>query len=286
MTAPETTQATIPDAISDGAPTSVPEPVAKPDLVIQSTQVKQMEVVEPPELPELPPVRGTKNLTVHLVDDPGLPDPAPPASPSDDDPQVEALPAEMSANHPETRIVFVSATVYDHKRTLLTCHPAGVSSREITVWSNLDFNHFQGFPTFEATGADGEVRSYALLTCVGNGTAANLREQQTAGETTEEPAIPALPDDKPAFVIQTESPDPESVTLIEDLHALYRAEGTRMAEACAAREKAREERKAFLLANPPKPKDVTVHFWKREQQVAHPDAPAATEPTSQTPDPP
>jgi hypothetical protein len=36
-----------------------------------------------------------------------------------------------------------------------------------------------------------------------------------------------------------------------------------MAEACAAREKAYAARRAYLLANPPKPKDVTVHFWKR-----------------------
>jgi hypothetical protein len=64
-------------------------------------------------------------------------------------------------------------------------------------------------------------------------------------------------------VIQTEHPDPGTLTCIEDLHALYRDEGTRMAEACAARKLAREARKAHLLANPPKPKDVTVHFWSR-----------------------
>jgi hypothetical protein len=247
-----------------------------------------MEVVEAPELPDLPPIQGTKTLTVHLVDDPGLPDPPPPLPPRPaDDPQVKALLEEMSANYRETQIVFVSAMVYDHSRTLLTCYATGNSRREITVWSNLDFNHFSGFGTFNAKGADGETRNYALLMGIGNEITANRRQfLASRGFEYNEPVIPPLPDDKPAFVIQTENPSPESVTLIEDLHALYRAEGTRMAEACAAREKAREERKAFLLANPPKPKNVTVHFWKRERQVARPDTPAATEPTSQAPDQP
>ena len=62
----------------------------------------------------------------------------------------------------------------------------------------------------------------------------------------------------------TENPDPGAVKLVENLHALYRTEGTRMAADFAARAKATEEQKAYLLANPPKPKDVTVHFWKRD----------------------
>src|SRR5690606_4064394 len=86
-------------------------------------------------------------------------------------------------------------------------------------------------------------------------------------EYPEGPQIPALPDGAPAFVIVTENPDPESVRMIEDLHALHRAEGARMAAAAAAREQAYEDRKAHLLANPPKPRDVTVHFWKRDNSA-------------------
>jgi hypothetical protein len=278
-TAPEATKAAIQGSISDGSPALAPPlPVPKPDFHIESTQVKQMDVVEAPEMPELPPVQGTITIKVHTVNDPGLPDPPPPLPPLPvTDPQVTASMAELSTKCTDSQIVFLSATVYDHRRTLLTCHVTGNSRREITAWSNLDFNHFGGFGSFEATGADGEVRSYGLLMGIGN--------ENTAIES-DEPAIPALPDDEPSFVIETENPDPEGVKLVEDLHALYRAEGKRMAEACFAREKAREARKAYLLANPPKPKDVTVHFWKREQQVARPDTPATTEPTSQAPDQP
>lgn len=270
-TAPETTNATIPGSISDGTPApALPLPVQKPDFRIESTQVKQVDVVEAPELPELPPVTGTITIKVHTVTDPGLPDPPPPLpSLSVTDPAVKARLAETNANYKQTQFVFLSATVYDHHRTLLTCYPSGQLGKEITAWSNLDFNHFCGFGDFEATGADGEVRKYALFMGIGNEKLERRSELLgSKGIEYEEPEIPALPDGKPAFVVETENPDPESMTLIEDLHALYRAEGVRMAEAYVAREKAREARKAYLLANPPKPKDVTIHFWKREKSAA------------------
>ena len=271
-TAPATTEATIPGDISDGSPSPPPPPVEKPDYRILSTQVKQMEVVKAPEMPELPPVEGTVTITVHTVSDPGLPDPPPPLPAlAADDPQVQSRLAEMRANHGETRILFLSATVFDHSRTFLRCFLTGTGNagKEITAWSNLDFNRFCGFGEFEAKGADGEVRKYALLMAIGNeDTARRCASLAAKGIENDGPVIPALPDDKPAFLIQTEDPDPAGVTLVEDLHALYRCEGARMAEACAAREKAREERKAFLLAHPPKPEDVTIHFWKREKPTS------------------
>ena len=156
-------------------------------------------------------------------------------------------------------MVMLSATVYDHNRTLLHCNiSGGGAAEEITAWSNLDFNHFCGLGGFEVTAANGKVRSYSLMMSIGDENANH-----------EGPAIPAIPDGAPAFVIQGEHPDPVSLTVIEDLHAYYRTEGHRMAEAAAAREKAYEEKKAYLLANPPKPKDVTVHFWKREESTAN-----------------
>jgi hypothetical protein len=170
----------------------------------------------------------------------------------------------LSAKYRETRVAFVSATVYDSSRTRLTVYPNGGIDKAVTVWSNLDFNHFSGFGSFEARDASGESRKYSLLMGIGNENS-DFRRRLLAerGIEFEEPEIPVLPQGQPSFVIVTEAPDPEGVKLIEDLHALSRTEGDRMAEACAAREKAYEERRAYLLANPPKPKDVTVHFWKR-----------------------
>jgi hypothetical protein len=196
-----------------------------------------------------------------------LPDPPPPPEPpSFDDPEVRERFAEWAAKHRQSTIAFISATVFDRSRTLLTVYPEGGIEKAVTGWSNLDFNHFSGFPSFEASEPGGEARSYSLLMGIGNNTADfRHRAAEAAGVETADPEIPPLPDGPPAFVIVTEDPDPDGLKLIEDLHALYRAEGARMAEAGAAREKAREERRAFLLANPPKPKDVTIHFWKRNR---------------------
>lgn len=271
-TAPLTTTATIPSRTADPDPVPA-HPVEKPDFQVESTQVKLLDVVESPPMQGLPPVEGTIRITTHTVADPGLPDPPTPLPPLPiTDPQVVERLAEMSAKYKETRILFLSATVYDHKRTLLRCHPNGATSKEITAWSNLDFNQFCGFGNFEAEGADGEVRKYALLMAISN---ENSEWRQkllaTKGIEYDAPEIPILPDDKPAFVIETADPDPEGVTLLEDLHALYRAEGARMAAACTARQKAYEDQKAYFLANPPKPKDVTVHFWKRSKPATTPE---------------
>jgi len=204
--APSSTSASALGGLTDALP-QVASPEAKPDFQIESCQVKRVYVVEAAEMPELPPVEGVITLTIHKVIDPGLPDPLPPLPPdeiheADDHGEVEG---EVQ----ETQIAFVSATVYDHSRTLLRCRLNGRADFEITAWSNVDFNHLQGLGVFEATGGNGERRSYALLMSLGNENTAPGREE-----------IPAIPDAPPAFVIQSKDPDPESLVLIEDLHAL------------------------------------------------------------------
>lgn len=256
-TAPTTTQATLPEPIVVEAT----PPVEKPNFQIESTQVKLVEVVESPPMPGLPPIEGTIKLTVHSVANPNLPEPAPPAvnsSPA----QVESDATESVVAVQETHFISISATVYDRSRTLLVCQPMDGSSQPITVWSNIDFNDFSGVGTFEAKGADSQVRNYHLMMGICNEDSALLAKDP------EGPQIPALPDGAPAFRIVTENPSPSAVKLIEDLHALYRDGKVNMATAAAAREKAYEDKKALLLAHPPKPKDVTVHFWKRDPSTA------------------
>ena len=262
-TAPATTVAALPEPVSVVAPPIPVPPAVKPDFQIESTQVKLIEVVEAPPMTGLPPVEGTMKLTVHTVTDPGLPEPAPPAV------APNPNPAETDATWPielfeETHIVSISATVYDRSRTLLVFHSIG-GGKPVTAWSNIDFNHFCGLGSFEAKGVNGPTRNYHLMMGIGNEDAAQL------AENPEGPQIPTIPDGTPAFRIVTENPDPAAVKLVEDLHALYRTEGARMAADVAARDKENKERKAYLLANPPKPKDVTVHFWKREPSAANPE---------------
>lgn len=259
QTPPASTVAVIPESLEPGAPTA-PAPVQeKPDFDIESTQIKLIEVVEAPPMPGLPPVEGTMTLIIHSVADPGIPDPTPPAT-LPQNPSTEENPPEIQETILESHLAIISATVYDNSRTLLTFNTEGGA---VTVWSNVNFNHFSGIGNFEATGADGKMRSYSLIMSIGNETTDTLSKAESV-------IIPKLPNRGPAFVIQSEvQPDAATLTLIEDLHALYRTEGTKMAKAAAAREKAENEKRAYLIANPPKPKDVTVHFWNREHSATN-----------------
>lgn len=255
--------------ISDGTP-GLPAPKPEPiPFEVKSTMVKRVYVIESPEMPGVPAPEGTIKVTVRLVKDPGLPDPPPPlpALPPDD-PAVLARMAELRETCRETELVFVSATVYDHSRTYLRCYPSGGGERkEICGWSNLDFNHFCGFATYQVKGSDGETRQYGLMMGIGNEDTQQMTELLAKRDMEYEvPGIPELPDlaaSGPAFVVtEGDTSDPEAMELIEGMHSLYRVEGSRMEEAYRARLKAYEARKAYLLAHPPKPKDLTINYWR------------------------
>ena len=259
--------ASLPDAIPDGTPSPpAPDPVL-PNFVVKSTVVREIDVVEPPPMAGLPPVEGTITATVQLVKDPGLPDPPPPPVADVTQTFLSVLPPQ-DADSDWTRLVFVSATVFDHSRTLLRCHPNGNSGKEITAWSNLDFNHFRGVSNFEVKTADGGVRRYNLIMGIGDEdtyqrTAVLARHKLKYNR----PEIPSLPDGQPAYVIQGTAPDAGAVQLVADLHELYRCEGGRMETAWQARIQAEAEQRAYFLAHPPTPKDVTMNFWERDHPV-------------------
>jgi len=269
-TAPASTTAALPASVNNNAPPTPPPPSAKPAFQIENTFERTLDVEEAPPMHGLPPVAGEIKLRVHQVANPGLPDP-PVRSPQTDAPGLSEGSNEVSGETPETRethIAFISATVYDRSRTLLTYRPDGGAGDAVTVWSNIDFNHFSGLGSFEATSGDGVTRDYMLIMGIGNETTEPRRVSTDADdaeyEAPEVPKIPDLPEGTPAFVVMTGHPDPATLTLIEDMHALYRAEGTRMAELAAAREAGQRARRAHYLENPPVPEDVTIHFWNRK----------------------
>ncbi len=216
----------------------------------------------------LPPIKGTINVTVQMVKDPGLPDPPPPlpALPPDD-PAVIARMEEIRENYHATELVFLSATVYDHSRTLLRIYPNGKVEGEITAWSNVDFNHFSGFSTFRVKESDGTFRDYGLLMGIGYADTYRMRKRLAEhGHDFAQPEIPDLPDlavSGPSFIVIEGERSGEAMDTLCQIHDLYRKEGARMEEAFNAREKANAESYAYLLANPSVPEDVTIRFWKR-----------------------
>ncbi len=265
----EPNTARIPGEITVGkpdAPAPRPEPLM---LKVKNTVTRQMQVEEAPEMAGLPPIKGKIKMTVQLVADPGLVDPAPPlpAMPVTD-PAVLARMAEYRAKFRLTKIAFVSASVYEHKRTLISCHPNGDPKHVITAWSNLDFNHFSGFSRFEIKGREGVMQTYDLMMGISDMPGpARVKRLAKAGQIYKAPTPPNLPDlavAGPAFVVvEGDASDPEAMNLLQGMHDLYRNEGPRMEAAYQSRMKAQAERRAYLLANPPKPEDVTIQFWER-----------------------
>jgi hypothetical protein len=253
---------------------SVPETTPEPlDLRVMHSHVTRMQVEEAAELPELPPIWGTINVTVQLVEDPELPAPPPPLpalSPSD--PAMLERLAQLRETYRSTELVFISATVYDGNRTLLRIYPNGRTDEAVTAWSNVDFHHFSGFSTYRVKDAvDGSIHDYGLL--MGIGGIDTRRWAKLAAENgieykgPEIPELPTLPDlsaGGPAFVVKEGAKSSPAMATLEQIHDLYRKEGVRMEAAYHARIKAREERKAYLLANPPKPEDIVVKFWERD----------------------
>lgn len=263
----------IPDPLSEGKP-SVPAPKPEPiPFEVLSSRTERMQVTEAPEMPDLPPVKGTINVTVQMVKDPGLPDPPPPlpALPPED-PAVIARMQELREHYQGTKYVFLSATVYDHSRTFLRIYPNGKREGETSAWSNLDFNHFSGFSTFRVTAVDGTFHDVGFLKGLGN-TSTLRQNKQVAqkGNTGPWPDMPALPDlsfGGPTFTVTAGAQNGDVMETLSLLHELYRKEGVRMEAAFHAREKAYAERHAFLLAHPPVPEDIVIRFWQRDQSSA------------------
>jgi hypothetical protein len=230
-----------------------------------------VDVVQAAEMHDLPPITGRINFTIQRVEDPGLPDPPKPApSLNVNDPKVAARIAELRENYQGSSLIFISASVYDHKRTLLRIHTNGEVANEVTAWSNLDLNHFCGLSIYRVKDAvDGTPYDYGFIMGIGNENPEMLaRLSSLKGWKYEAPAIPELPDVEkggPAFVLMEGDADSPAMATLEQLHDLYRKEGKRMEADFLAREKAHEERKAYLLANPTKPKDVTIRVWNRKR---------------------
>lgn len=261
----------IPEPIIETRPLM---PAVKPAPIrfeVIHSRTKKVDVVQAPEMHDLPPITGRINFTIQRVEDPGLPDPPKPASRLDaNDPKVAEKIAELRENYRGTNLIFISASVYDHKRTLLRIHNGGEDRSEVTAWSNLDLNHFCGHSIYRVKDAvDGTPYDYGFIMGIGNENPEMLaRLSSQKGWIYEAPEIPQLPDVEnggPAFVLMEGDEASPAMATLEQLHDLYRKEGKRMEADFLAREKAHGERKAYLLANPTKPKDVTIRVWNRKR---------------------
>jgi hypothetical protein len=252
---------------------SLPLSKLKPiNFKVLGSRTTRMDVTKAPEMHDLPPITGTINVTVQLVKDPDLTDPPPPlpALPPGD-PAMIARWAKLREKYRGTEFLFLSATVYDHKRTFLQIYPNGRVGDSVTAWSNLNFNHFSGFSTYRVKdAADGTLYDFGLLMGINSmetrrwNEIAEARGVKNKGlEIPEIPIMSNLADGGPTFIVVEGDANSPAMDTLEQIHDLYRKEGAKMEKAYHVREKARADRKAYLLANPPKPDDVKIQFWTR-----------------------
>lgn len=256
----------IPEPVADGTaaePPQKPVPVSTP--VISSNTI-QRQVTEPSPIDGVPPVTGSINVTLQVVQAPDLPvpPPLPPLPPTDL--AVQARLQELLLTYKATELVFVSASVYDNRRTFLRIYPNGRVGDEVTAWSNLDFNVFRGRSSYRVNNSDGSTQDFHLLMGIGDiQTAAMQDSAARAGRLYQPPTIPPLPDlatSGPAFQLVAGSDESPAMDTLEQIHDLFSIEGARLVAEHAARKQAEVEHRAELLANPPQPADVTIRYWK------------------------
>jgi len=134
-------------------------------------------------------------------------------------------------------------------------------SREIVAWSNVDGSWLSGFGEFKSGG-----KRYCLLLGIGEQDVEKWSEALARhGKTYFPPEIPEIPQTGPSFVITSGNPEPDEVATIQAIHDLVRNEGERLRLACEGRKQAQKEHEEYLRNNPPKPKSLTVRYWRVDQ---------------------
>jgi hypothetical protein len=232
---------TIDGILSDGTPPPPPPPKVLHEFKVISTAEIPLE---------------QRKMIVRRVENPGFPDPTPPAPAVINPATVAAFknsPAYLDWQEKQTHTtsLFLSASVVDHRATLLRWWEDG---KEYQAWSNLDFKYLTGFASF----SKGD-RHFVTFMGVGDVSSAALRNESTF-------QIPSdLPTGAPDFrMVQGAAGESEGYNAIVALHELYATDGERLRVAYELRVARQKEAEAELRANPPIPKDIVLNFWKVE----------------------
>lgn len=234
---------TIVGELSDGTP---PPQAPKPIPKLPPVKIRETKVVQLPD----------RQVTIHRIADPGLPDPRPKLP---ERREFSAEEIEAFRNSPQvqqglneaakTTHLSISATVVDGRATLLRWWHDGA---EYQAWSNSDWMILTGFAECQK----GDKRFVTIL-MAGQMSSANLPADSPY----------RIPDDLPAEpgtyrITQGDLANTEAYEGITALHELYRSDYARLKQAYDLRELRRKNREAALRANPPQPEDVVLHFWK------------------------
>ncbi|MDP3849757.1 MAG: hypothetical protein Q8Q59_04580 [Luteolibacter sp.] len=253
----EITAARVIGDLPDGTP---PPPVPpKPPFIVPAKDI--LETKTHPQ--------GGRTITIRKITPISLPPPPLAAPPLDiTAPAIQERIAEARADDPGQFLIFVGASVFHAKdsppRSLVRIWPNG-SGEPVVFWSSADFAYLSGFSSF--TGSDGKEHSLIMswsITETGN--MADFHAEHEADHDVNE--IPELAPGKATYAITSRNPDEQSIATIRALHDLYNNEYERLKTAWQGRERARIQQEAELKANPPRPKNLTLNFWRTEKTAA------------------
>lgn len=240
--------------ISDGTPP--PPAEAKPAFVVPANDILSTTTHQ----------QGGRTITIQRIKPIALPpplDPAPaPAEVALDETARQERVAALRAKHPEWELLILGVTVFrstdSPPRTLVNYRTN--KTGEIRFWSSADFGLLSGFSEFVA--ANG--RTYSLLMMSSNVDVTRMEDLHgSRGSVYAAPAMPDFPDGKASYALAGNPPaDPEALVPIQALHDIYNNEFARLKAAYDSRERMRIQREAKLKANPPGPKNITLHYWR------------------------
>ena len=245
--------------IPDGTPPP-PQP-PQPKFVISEKEVLQTTTHE----------QGGRTITIRKIKPIALPPPPAPVEQSvaEVDGEFKARLAEYRAAHPKSELLFLGATVFRSKdsppRTLVRDWPDG-NRGCITFWSSADFALIAGgINTFVDTAGD----THSIFMSWSNVDIDRMTDMFAAkGREYDAPDMPDFPEGLATFKIIGNQPAAEDIVPIQALHDLYNNELQRLKTAYEGRERARIEREAYLKANPPQPKNITLNYWRTERPAS------------------
>jgi hypothetical protein len=247
------TAARIIGDIPDGTPPP-PQP-PKPEFVVSSRDVLDKKTYQ----------QGGRSITFQRIAPIALP-PPPTAVAVEENQNVplERETTEASEEGSAEEFVMASATVFHPKGSpalsLVEVWPPK-GGQTVQFWSSADFGLLSGISAF--TGTDGKTRSLMLMWSASE--VENLSDLITE-LGPESSKIPKLAADKATFAITSDHKIPAATLLtIQSLHDIYNTEYKRLKTAYEGRKQANLEREAELKANPPRPKNITLNFWRTER---------------------
>jgi len=161
-------------------------------------------------------------------------------------------------------VLFLSATVYDHKFSEIRWMDGG---QQWSAFSNADFNLMEAMGTFET--ADTEY--FLLLALTNRTTGANrlfdpgAGDGETAGRGKQIPRLEKLSTTRAQYLIVEDeagaTPQAKDLAALDALHLYYDANRQRLAEDYARRDTMRIERERWLKEHPPVPEDTVINYW-------------------------